>query len=132
MPDRKRLRQEYLRKKGKAYAMLVAWLIGLVAIVVMMYFSYLGMHHRSGWFAVLGILFYARIIWKGWRAVDRSHKEMRLAYIPPVTPDTLPVEEILVRGSEEPPVVTSAILLRAANGQETAKEELLRITDHEE
>jgi hypothetical protein len=53
-----------------------------------------------------------------------------LPYIPPVTPDTLPPDEILVRGSEEPPVAQSEVLLRAAKAtQEAAKEELLRIQE---
>jgi hypothetical protein len=39
-------------------------------------------------------------------------------------------EELLVRSSEEPPVQQSEVLLRAAHtqGQETAKEELMRTT----
>ncbi len=51
-------------------------------------------------------------------------------YVPPVTPDTLPADEILVRGSEEPPVAQSEVLLRAAHrGKETPKEEWLRVAE---
>jgi hypothetical protein len=52
-------------------------------------------------------------------------------YVPPVTASTLPAEEILVRATEEPPVAQSEVLLRAAQGQETPKEELLRVIQGE-
>jgi len=39
----------------------------------------------------------------------------------------LPADEILVRGSQEPPIVQSEVLLRATQQQETPKEELLRV-----
>ena len=58
--------------------------------------------------------------------------------IEPVSPITdhnahlLPQQETLVRGSEEPPVAQSDILLRAAtSGQETPPEQLLRPTTEE-
>ncbi len=54
----------------------------------------------------------------------------QIPYVPPVTPDTLPADEILVRGSKEPPIAQSAVLLRAAKEQETPKKELLRISEH--
>jgi hypothetical protein len=50
-----------------------------------------------------------------------------IPYVPPVTPDTLPADEILVRGSEEPVAVQSEVLLRSAQGQDTPKEELLKV-----
>ncbi len=37
--------------------------------------------------------------------------------------------EILVRGAEAPPVAQSEVLLRAAQGLETPKEELLRVVE---
>ena len=52
----------------------------------------------------------------------------RVSYIPPVTPDTLPADEILVRGSAVPRVTQSEVLLRAAKESETPKEDLLRLT----
>ncbi len=52
----------------------------------------------------------------------------RIPYVPPVIADNLPAEIILVRGSEEPSVGQSDVLLRAAQQvQETAKEELSRV-----
>ena len=51
----------------------------------------------------------------------------KLRYVPPVTADTLPANEILIRSSEEPPVAQSEVLMRAAQGQETPKEELVRM-----
>jgi hypothetical protein len=53
-----------------------------------------------------------------------------LHYAPPITPDTLPADEILVRGSDEPSVVQSQVLLRAAKEQTRQDEQLLRGTDH--
>jgi hypothetical protein len=47
--------------------------------------------------------------------------------VPPVTVDTLPAEEVLVRSSAEPTVRQSEMLLRAATGQEMPTEELLRV-----
>jgi len=58
--------------------------------------------------------------------------------IKPVTPITdrtahlLPLQETLVRGSEEPPIAQSDVLLRAAtSGPETPPEQLLRPTVEE-
>jgi hypothetical protein len=52
-----------------------------------------------------------------------------LPYLPLENADALPADEILVRGSEEPAIVQSEVLLRAAKqGQETSKEELLRVS----
>ena len=58
--------------------------------------------------------------------IRRARRAANIAYIPPVRPDILPADEILVRGSEEPPVVQSTVLVRASQGIETPKEELLR------
>jgi hypothetical protein len=68
-----------------------------------------------------------------WLKAQRSLQVLaQLAYIPPVAASTLPAEEILVRPADEPPVVQSTILLRAAQGgQETPKEELLRVCQGE-
>jgi|SRR5579871_247741 len=58
----------------------------------------------------------------------RARRAARRLYGLPVSALTLLADEILVRGSEEPPVVQSEVLLRAAQEQETPKEELLRVS----
>jgi hypothetical protein len=63
--------------------------------------------------------------------VEAGKEAAKLPYVPPVTPDILPAEEILVRAADVPPVAQSTILLRAAQGQETPKEELLRVSQGE-
>ncbi len=58
-------------------------------------------------------------------------KAKQVPYVPPVIANTLPAEEILVRAADEPPVAQSAVLLRAAKGVETPKDELLRVSQGE-
>ena len=70
------------------------------------------------------------ISWLASTVADRGRAEQQVPYVPPVTPNTLPANEILVRGAEEPPVARSKMLLRAAQGgHETATEELLWVVD---
>ena len=52
----------------------------------------------------------------------------RLPYAPPVIADTLPAEEVLVRGSEEPLQEQSNVLLRCADGDRGARERELLIS----
>lgn len=55
-----------------------------------------------------------------------------LVYIPPVTPDTLPSEEVLVRGSEQPYQAQSEMLVRpATQEQESPAGQLLRVSEGE-
>ncbi len=105
IPDRKKQRQEYLKRKGEAYAdaaissafllFILAILVGLAcaayfeASPVVFYIVLLG--------AVVFGLAYGQLI------IKRGKAAKQLPYIPPVTPDTLPAEEVLVRGSEQPP-----------------------------
>jgi len=49
-----------------------------------------------------------------------------LPYIPPIAPNTLPVEEVLVRGSQEPTQEQRTVLLRAAGEKDDKPEQLLR------
>jgi hypothetical protein len=67
------------------------------------------------------------LVWFAIRTFKNNMKQVKnLAYVASITSDTLPAEEILVRGSEEPSVALNEVLLRAAKEQETPKEELLR------
>jgi hypothetical protein len=60
----------------------------------------------------------------------RAAQTARIPYVPPVTPNTLPADEILVRSSTLSEVPQSEILLRATHAtQETPPEELLRVSE---
>ncbi len=128
---RKHLRREYLRKKGHAYALFTLNGALLLPFLVLACASFI---LSFVWVGLPGIYLSALFAWctySCWRGIQDGMNEAKsLPYIPPVTPDTLPPDEILVRGSEEPPVAQSEVLLRAAKAtQEAAKEELLRIQE---
>ena len=74
-----------------------------------------------GWLGVVGTF----LVLKWTSVATLAHKP--LPYVPPVSVANLPTKETLVRASEEPAVAQSAVLLRAAKGEETAEEELLRV-----
>ena len=60
-------------------------------------------------------------------AVRLGRKVSQIPYVPPVTASTLPAEEVLVRGAEEPKQEQSKVLLRGIdNSTGTGKQELLR------
>ena len=63
------------------------------------------------------------------RSTSNVIQQVKEEHFPSATPNTLPADEILVRGSEEPPIVQSNVLLRAVKGAETPKEELLRVAE---
>jgi hypothetical protein len=142
-PDRRRLRREYLRKKLRA-------LVGLGAIVYLgltfvtlaaafliytlqaaMVASYSGIYAAItiGLFGFVPTFVFALLGKFCWQ-VMKQEKALadKIQSVPPVTPDLLPADEILVRGSEEPPIAHCEVLLRAAKGVETPKEELLRVS----
>jgi hypothetical protein len=62
------------------------------------------------------------------RSIRKARQEAKqLPYVPPVTANTLPAEEVLVRGSEEPTQEQGKVLLRGADGSAgTGEQELLR------
>jgi hypothetical protein len=155
VPDRKKLRREYLRQKRAAYVRLVgtvsACTVGSVAFLLLSVGALLLLltlvfddgHGRYepyplsvalGWTApfwltaiVSGIV--GRIMWR--KAMGHRQTLTRLSYVPPVTSDTLAANEILVRAAEKP-VAQSEVLLRAAQqANETPKEELLRVAAKE-
>ncbi len=141
-PDRKKLRRmdcgEPKERSGEtndvgcwvgmAVACLMIWAV-LSPLFYESFFSDLRNGH-DGWGVIAWALcFIVPMLLVGVRATRKVVQKTREHYIPPVTADTLPADEILVRGSEEPPVVQSEVLLRAAQkGEETAKEELLRVS----
>jgi len=66
--------------------------------------------------------------WMGYAIVKQGKVLAQTPYVPPFKADSLPAEEVLVRGSEQPPAVLSEVLLRAATDIETPNRELLRVT----
>jgi hypothetical protein len=71
------------------------------------------------------ILYGQVVIWSIRNDVEDARK---LPVVAPFTLSTLPADEVLVRGSEAPTEVHSEMLLRAAEGSATPKEELLRVS----
>ncbi len=153
MPDRKRLRREYLRNQFYGvlkYLALSVVSVAFLTVTVWMAFkaTYFYQYAKAltdpvasphielpytiafvcaGIAGVAGSLTFAI-----GRLVPRALNDLGRTYVPPVTPDTLPAEEILVRAADVPPVVQSDVLLRAAQRrQETTKEELLRMSQGE-
>ena len=63
----------------------------------------------------------------------RYEEAQQLPYVPPVTADTLPAEEVLVRASEKPKEEQSQILLRGTDSSAgTGEQELLRSSQGQE
>ncbi len=142
VPDRKRLRREYLRKKGGGYismiiSMLVILITGLMFLMFTFYILWLVLFIRGGrtpFHVLLGVLSVCMAsgigfaIWHLVRDLRETRQKVALMeYVPPIKAGALPIDEILVRGSEEPPVAQSEMLLRAPQAQVTSKEELLRV-----
>ncbi len=135
VPDRKRQRREYICKRGAASTLgALSTILYVVTAVVTLAFS----------FITLGCIF-ARDVWGAflyafaaavcsvitrvsWRLMDRAFNAAdAIAYIPPVTTKSFSAEEVLVRGSEDPPIELSEVLVRpAASQQEAGTEQLLR------
>jgi hypothetical protein len=152
-PDRKKLRREYLRKKWKAQVKVIlgaafGTVMGFSALILICFLC-LVLAFSPYWdedgvetpathclrVALVFLIGSALIVastWLAWYGGKTSKKGIaeakNLPFVSPVIPDTLPADEILVRGSEEPLVEQSEVLLRAAKGVETPQEELLRIT----
>jgi hypothetical protein len=142
--ERKRLRREYLWKRARSGAweaigfllflplMLLATSFGIITLFLVAW-CVLGVGNDCMLWIMLATLVSAGLtLVFGWGAcisdkiMIRANSAGRIPYIPPVTPDTFPADEILVRGAEEPSDAQSEALLRAAAGQETPKEELVR------
>jgi hypothetical protein len=135
--ERRQLRREYLRKKARQRLYMVCGVVTVLfgyALTCMMRGAVLEpvKEHpdlpttlRASFVAVCVMAFYGLLVYGANRMI-KSAQKIQVQYVPPVTADTLPADEILVRGSEEPPIAQNAVLLRAAKGQETPAEELLR------
>jgi hypothetical protein len=122
------MRREYLWKKGRGYGLSILSGILLIPFLVLtaLYAVLTITEHPFGCIFMAFFAWCTRCCWLG---IKDSMKEADLPYVPPVTVNTLPAEEVLVRASVEPPMTQNEVLLRAAQRQETAKEELLRVAE---
>jgi hypothetical protein len=130
VPDRKKLRQEYLRKQAWVSTRLT--LSCFSSLLFVMLFGICTMFALFGgtWAAYVifgtlafGCVYVMRVII---RETDRAVKDYDIPYVPPVTPSTLPAEEVLVRGAEEPNAPQETLLRATVKGEDTKTEELLR------
>ena len=141
VPDRQKQRREYLRKKAGVRGIIVGGqlleillfsvtgLCGLASFGLLLCSIAIGpQFYLTTLVSILLTVGGGYISWKLGKLTDRAEQEERsLAFVPPVTPDTLPAEEVLVRGAQELTQEQSTVLLRAAEESVASPtEELLR------
>ena len=136
-----RVRREYLRKKGVAYiAAALGGGVALIAFVIVL-----------GLVVGIGLSF---TVWRGYMLAPflmvlpvflglavlffrlyrfQSHKAASIPFVPPVVEKlkTLPADEVLLRGAEQPAVPPDELLRAATVGGTTPGVELLRAADSE-
>src|SRR5438105_4604828 len=136
--ERNKQRRQYLKEKGAAYtkmsliALVSASVIALLLVFAATLFFYLGSGIDSGRLVFIllfgGVLLpcFGIIAWQLMHMARQAHQDIvRVPYVPPVTANTLPVEEVLVRGSEQPVQEQSKVLLRGTDGSAgTGEQEL--------
>jgi hypothetical protein len=146
VPDRKKLRREYLKQKGFAYYHLtgkslffslgVLVCIGLLQFAVYVFFVAIQDGRESSFYAepeyyvsgLCGIMacVSAVITRSIWRGVQQAKQDLNIPNVPPLTSDTLPAEEVLVRGAEEPLAGKDTLVRPSTASEETTAEQLLR------
>lgn len=139
VPDRKKLRREYLNRRVMYHGMaasawiwvLMATLFGVMSLVI----AAVGLAYRS-WPSLWPLFvqsfggFIGALVIVG--IAMRGRKKMLAIlqttdYVPPVTPSTLPAEEILVRGTTEPFGPSETLLRASVKGKEANAEAMLRV-----
>jgi hypothetical protein len=133
VPDRAKMRREYLRKKSSIIflyflgggTMLFCSILGLFFLILFCLDRSAG-DTRAICFACMFALSAATLAGR-WLLLISAKKDTSLAYVPPVHDQlpTLPAEEVLLRGSQPSPAAPEE-LLRPARSAETPAEELLR------
>lgn len=128
-----RKRWRYLVSKGMinfvlSAATFAAFVCALEAIFILLCAFYF---KNTGQIIFTGILLSLMLFFDSWISARLARQILRtarqLSYVPPVTAETLPAEEVLLRGAEEPASEQSKVLLRSiASGPESASQELLR------
>src|SRR5579859_2959565 len=114
VPDRRRQRREYLRKKGQAYTRVTFGLVFLILLSLVLAFVAFGTlntliiavcYYRGEikcvYLGVALIIMSALLVRQSARTLRKGAEEVRsLPYLPPVNASTLPADEVLVRGAE--------------------------------
>lgn len=140
IPDRKKQRREYLKKKGKAYAK-VSRLTGLTLLFLFAsaLCSYCALvmllEQKSIAFFIFAFftIFYGLHALRKVRAAGAVIQNIReLPHVPPVAPDALPAEEVLVRGAEKPNATRETLLRVAGTNQDVPESELLRSSQEQQ
>ncbi|HZT43957.1 MAG TPA: hypothetical protein VFA07_17455 [Chthonomonadaceae bacterium] len=129
-------RREYLTKKAWAYTKLsvsAVFVLYFAFTAVLVLLSMLHFSHKMSFFfkclALFDLVFMGIFIWWCARSVAHLVRQdiKQLPYVPPVTANTLPIEEVLVRGSEETAQELGKVLLRGTDSSAgTGEQELLR------
>jgi hypothetical protein len=140
LPDRRKQRREYLRKKAGAYTrslggsllLLCFYIAAFVCIFYTCIYLMYGVKSFTLLFAFLSCLC-GYGCWKLTQFVEKAAQaEAEIPFVPSVSTDTLSAEEVLVRGAQEPIAEQRAMLLRAAEESADApSKELLRATTAE-
>ena len=147
IPDRKKARREYLDRKADAYARAIEGGLLIAAVFLFLAHSqqlaYAGYqvwqhlsfaHYRAtGNYETvlsLAIALFGTAMGllgiRGIRLIRQAREAAQISYVPPVTPSTLPAEEILLRGTSEPSAPSETLLRAGMDGEGTTGEELLR------
>jgi hypothetical protein len=142
VPDRQKQRQAYLKKKAVTNGKSIGGCFLLVCLLIFTAFCGIltcgfliaaVMTREAG--TVLFMALCALLTMAGGHGCSRIglffeqayREEAAIPYVPPLRPESLPAEEVLVRGAQEPVQEQSASLLRAAEERaEASAEELLR------
>ena len=129
-------RRQYLKKKVWAYSLMASGSVIFGIAVFVASICYLGADidrtdvqlELASATQVFGL-----VAWLGWKTLKHGKQALPLTYVAPVTADTLPAEEVLVRGSEEPAQKQSKVLLRGTDSSRgTGEQELLRSSQGQE
>lgn len=131
--ERIKQRREYVKRKVMAYVLmtlsiLVAIPCALLAVILFL-LAVASVFEGIPWVEIFWpALKLGELALRFSESAQKAHGEAKqLPYIPPVTADSLPAEEVLLRGAEKPPQEQSRTLLRAADGSAaTPEQELLR------
>jgi hypothetical protein len=124
---RRKLRRQYLWQKYEAYGYVVFFaglIAGTTACLVNNVVLYTQQGNRNSIILVILLALCVTIYINSIYKVRQTLKA--LPYVPPIDTASLPVAEMLVRGSDAPPLKQSAALLRPAGEQVTEPQELLR------
>src|SRR5260370_33487923 len=114
VPERQKKRREYLKKKAGAYVLIMLAVFVCLALIVggmpaCGKLADLSMDSSRGWFwgfsmtlagIVVTIVIFLALYFGGQILTSSGEITKTIPYVPPITPNTLPAEEVLVRGSQ--------------------------------